>query len=212
MSLRTFKAVAQLFIAVELHFGSFWLRDHHNARSLLRYTDHSSPLTGNCSKHAASEPIFHPVPLLMPVHAMLHPSSSPLPKLTVCPFSHYHPSSPHLPSPRLFLPFFFTFLLPCSLSSQNLTAAQRRGGKKKNPSLVSLQPSRSGRAEHTSSLFIQTCLSQGYISCLLHFSSSPHALTDIQRERQKRQGLKCKERKKEGGRRKRKGVPLSHGM
>lgn len=90
-------------------------------------------------KHSFTEAVLHldsTLSLPMAVHATLHLSSSPLSIPTLCPISYYHPSIQHVPSPLLFL--LFTFFLPCSLPSQNLTAALRK--KKSFPCLPSAFP------------------------------------------------------------------------
>lgn len=118
--------------------------------------------------------------LYLLVHAMLHPFSSPLPALTlslaliITHPGHISPSWTPLTStfPRF-------YLLSPTLIVLSKCDSYLKGKKKKKTSLVSLQPSLLGRVEYTSSLFIQTCLSVGFISCLLHFFSPPHALTDI---------------------------------
>lgn len=99
--------------------------------------------------------------------------------------SYYHPSSPHLPFLNTAHLVFSSFLPPLaplffalSKSDSCLTEKEK---KKNKPSLVFLQPCLSGRVEYTSSLFTRTCLSPECISCLPHFFSLPHALTDIQR-------------------------------
>lgn len=107
---------------------------------------------------------------IIPVRAIYAcPSSSASPNLTLS-FSCLQPT---FPLASTFIHFYLSSALFIGLSKSDSCLEEKDG--EKNPSLVSLQPSLMGRAEYTSSLFIQTCLSHWDIF-LVCFASSPHLM------------------------------------